>query len=233
MKKIYSIVTIAVFFLICSHMIQGQTVKDSDGNIYSSVKIGTQVWMAENLKTTKFNDGTAIPLVTDIHSWNLLTTPACCWFNNDASFNKRNYGALYNWYTVNTNKLCPEGWHVPADVEWTTLITYLCGDSIAGGKLKEKGTIHWEKPNYQASNESGFNALPSGYINTSGVFTNFGKVCFWWSATEYEKTNAWNFSIDCANENIERAYHLKKNGYSVRCIKDNEAVKTTISSNKK
>jgi len=109
------------------------TVTDIDGNVYHIVAIGTQVWMAENLKTTKYNDGTFIPLVTDSTAWGNLSTPGYCWYNNDAATYKNTYGALYNWFTVNTGKLSPKGWHIPSDTEWETLITYLGGESLAGG----------------------------------------------------------------------------------------------------
>ena len=108
-------------------------VVDIDGNVYHTVTIGTQVWMVENLKTTKYNDGTAIPLVTDNTAWGALTTPGYCWYNNDSATYKNTYGALYNWYAVNTGKLAPTGWHVPTDSEWTVLTTYLGGQSVAGG----------------------------------------------------------------------------------------------------
>jgi len=122
-------------------------VTDIDGNVYDTVKIGTQIWIIENLKTTKYNDGTSIPMVTDSAAWINLTTPGYCWHKNTSASYKNTYGALYNWYAVNTGKLAPKGWHVPSDAEWTTLITYLGGDSIAGGKMKETGMSHWFSPN--------------------------------------------------------------------------------------
>ena len=139
------------------------SIKDIDGNKYKTVTIGTQVWMAENLKTTKFNDGTPIPMVKENDAWANLTTPAFSWYNNDSIDNKRNYGALYNWYTVSTNKLCPVGWHVPTEAEWATITAYLGEVGLAGGKLKDAGTVHWRTPNTGATNESGFTALPGGY----------------------------------------------------------------------
>ena len=138
------------------------TVTDIDGNVYHTVKIGTQVWMVENLKTTKYNDGTPIPLVTANSSWAILTTPGYCFYNNDANVNKATYGAMYNWYIVNTGKLCPAGWHVPIDAEWTTLTNYLGSENAAGGKLKEFGISHWVTPNDGTTNSSGFTALPAG-----------------------------------------------------------------------
>ena len=158
---------------------------DIDGNAYKAIKIGNQVWMYENLKTTKLNDGTAIPLVTTSAAWGNLTTPGYCWYNNDEASNKNVYGALYNWYTINTGKLCPAGWHVPTVAEWTTLTTFLGGESVAGGKLKETGIAHWKSPNTGASNETGFTALPGGFRDFDGVFAQIYNSGCWWSATEY------------------------------------------------
>jgi uncharacterized protein (TIGR02145 family) len=140
-------------------------ITDKDDNTYTAVTIGTQVWIIENLKTTKYNDGTTIPNITDNEVWANLTTPGYCWYDNDASTFKAIYGALYNWYAVNTGKLCPLGWHIPTRDDYTTLMLFLDTDGTwdnndAGGKLKETGTIHWLSPNIGATNESGFTALP-------------------------------------------------------------------------
>ncbi|MCB9001260.1 MAG: fibrobacter succinogenes major paralogous domain-containing protein [Bacteroidales bacterium] len=161
------------------------TVTDIDGNTYITVTIGNQVWMAENLKTTHYNDGTAIPNVTDGNEWAALTTGAYCWYSNATAY-KDTYGALYNWYAVNTGKLAPTGWHVATDAEWTTLTTYLGGESVAGGKLKETDTTHWASPNTGATNETGFTALPGGYRGRGGAFGGIGGYGYWWSATEFE-----------------------------------------------
>jgi uncharacterized protein (TIGR02145 family) len=144
-----------------SHNEDNNTVKDIDGNIYHTIKIGTQVWLKEDLKTTRYNDGTAIPYVTNDTEWVNLKTGAYRRCNNDDS-NKAIYGALYNWYTLDNGKLCPSGWHIPLDNEWEALIDYCGGWEIAGGKLKEAGTQHWDAPNVGATNESGFTALPFG-----------------------------------------------------------------------
>jgi uncharacterized protein (TIGR02145 family) len=200
--------------------LQAQTVKDIDGNVYKTVTIGTQIWMAENLKTTKYNDGTIIPLVTDDQAWGALTTPGYCWYNKDATVNKNIYGALYNWYAVSANKLCPKNWHVSTDAELTTLTTFLGGESVAGGKLRETGTTHWEKPNNGATNASGFTTLPGGYRNNHGAFANIGFFGFWWSATENVPTASWCRTMGCVGSDVLRIFSLKKNGYSVRCIKD-------------
>lgn len=207
--------------------LQSQTVKDIDGNVYKTVKIGTQVWIRENLKTMKYNDGTTIPLVADDKAWKALTTPAYCWYKNDATTNRNKYGALYNWYTVSTNKLCPGGWHVPSDEEWRTLITYLGGESVAGSKLKEKGTVHWESPDTGATNESGFTALPGGDRKHDGAFDNTGSnvISFrsngcWWSSTEQYIFNAYYYRLYSTLSTVYRSLSVKQSGYSVRCLKD-------------
>jgi uncharacterized protein (TIGR02145 family) len=195
------------------------TIKDIDGNVYTSVTIGTQIWMVENLKTTKNNDGSSIPNVSDALAWTTLTTPAYCWYNNDASTYKATYGALYNWYTVNLGKLCPTGWHVPTDSEWTILTTYLGGESIAGGKIKEIGTTHWETPNTGATNECGFTALPGGLLTDAGRFFMNGYYSGWWSSTE-NGNNAWERAVYTQENYVERSSVSKVIGFSVRCLKN-------------
>jgi uncharacterized protein (TIGR02145 family) len=151
-----------------------QALTDKDGNFYDTLTIGTQSWMTENLKTSRYNDSTLIPHVTENTEWIDLITPGFCWYENNFN-NKAIYGNLYNWYTVATTKLCPSGWHVPSDAEWLTLIDYLGGESVAGGKLKEIGNSHWISPNTGATNESGFTSLPSGNrIGADGSFFNVG-----------------------------------------------------------
>ncbi|MBA7544886.1 hypothetical protein ES705_37247 [subsurface metagenome] len=159
------------------------TVTDYEGNVYQTITIGSQEWMCENLKLTKYADGTAIPLVTNSTEWGNLTTPGYYWYNNDEPTYANTYGALYNWYTVEKGNLCPTGWHVPTDAEWTTLTDYLGGASVAGGKLKETGTAHWSYPNTGATNESGFTALPGGGRSLNGTFGYVGSSGGWWSST--------------------------------------------------
>jgi uncharacterized protein (TIGR02145 family) len=193
---------------------------DIDGNVYHTVVIGSQEWMVENLKTTKYNDGTAIPLVTDGTEWNNLTTPGYCWYNNDAATYKNTYGALYNWYSVNMGKLAPTGWHVPTDSDWSTLGTYLGGDAVAGGKLKEVGTTHWNSPNTGATNETGFSALPGGSCG-GGNFVNVGIFGNWWSATENGASIAYSRSLSCSSFTLGYWWNYNKNcGFSVRCVRD-------------
>ena len=192
---------------------------DGDNNEYQFIQIGTQIWMAENLKATKYNDRTNIPLVSNATEWENLTTPGYSWYDNNETTYGDDYGALYNWYTINESKLCPIGWHVPTDAEWTTLTTYLGGESVAGGKLKETGTDHWESPNTGATNESVFTALPGGARNPYGIFNNIGNYGFWWTSTleDTEALSRWLFSD---NDDVQRSSHVKNEGFSVRCIKD-------------
>jgi uncharacterized protein (TIGR02145 family) len=205
------------------------TVDDIDGNTYPTIGIGSQVWMAENLKTTKYSDGTDIPNVSDGSTWASLTTGAYCWYNNDIA-NKATYGALYNFYTVNSGNLCPNNWHVPTDVEWHTMINYLDPNAtisdpsnneslIAGGKLKETGTNHWLSPNTGATNESIFTALPGGY-RYYGTFYNIGDFGFWWSATEYNASSGWYRFMQNTYNGVARSNYDKKHGFSIRCVKD-------------
>lgn len=197
---------------------------DYDGNVYKTVKIGKQVWMAENLKTTRYNDGTEIPNLESSSDWVIEDgteghNGAYCWFENEI-INKDTYGALYNWYTVQTGKLCPTGWHVPSDLEWTTLTTYLGGESVAGGKLKETGTIHWHNPNTGATNETGFTALPGSNRDIDGFFINIGYDGYFWSSNEYNANNAIMRYVDFSVSDMTRSLPYKKNGFSVRCIMD-------------
>ena len=195
------------------------TMTDQDGNVYKTVTIGTQTWMAENLKVTKYNDGIAIPNVTDNTAWKELTTGALCDYANTPS-NSETYGKLYNWYAVKTGKLAPKGWHVPSDAEWTELTNYLGGTSVAGGKLKETGTTHWASPNTGATNETGFTALPGGTRYSSGAFDDIGTSGVWWSATENNATSAWDRIVYLNYSDVVRGYFNKEVGFFVRCVRD-------------
>jgi uncharacterized protein (TIGR02145 family) len=197
------------------------TVIDYEGNIYQTIKIDDQWWMAENLRTTRYNDGSEIPHVTYFDDWRNLTTPAYVWYNNDPLTYKATYGALYNWYAVNTGNLCPAGWHVPTDDEWSNLAEYLGGESIAGGKMKESGTLHWNSPNDGATNESGFTALPGGYrYGDDGQFWGISQFGSWWSSSEIDATLAWHWQVVYQSDDLVRYQNLKRAGLSVRCLKD-------------
>ncbi|MEI7596156.1 MAG: fibrobacter succinogenes major paralogous domain-containing protein [Bacteroidota bacterium] len=196
-------------------------LRDIDGNFYNTIKIGNQIWMAENLKTTKYNDGTSIPLVSDFNSWINIAMPGYCWYENNEAANKATYGALYCWYTVSTSKLCPIGWHVPSDVEWSALTIFL-NQNLAGGKLKEAGTIHWLTPNLNASNISGFTALPGGCRSSSGYFVDLGSYGYWWGVdANFDSSNeAWARRMGYDFDSVNRTSLSKKYGMSVRCVKD-------------
>ncbi len=227
-RMIYFILSIGffvVFSISCKSNgtidpIPGSVVADVEGNIYKTVSIGSQTWMAENLKSTKLNDGTVIPLVTNNNKWSNLTSPAYSYYLNDSASYKFKFGALYNWYTVETNKLCPTGWHVPSDADWTTLNTYLGVDSIAGGKLKATGTNYWYSPNSYATNSTGFDALPCGYRFYNGSFQNFGYSGNWWTSTVYSSGSAYYRYLTYSNGKLRRNFYDKLYGFSVRCVKD-------------
>jgi len=208
------------------------TVTDYDGNTYNTVTIGTQEWMAENLKVTHYPNGDAIPNVTDNTAWKNFednnTDDAYSFYNND---NTTGYGALYtyaaaigdDWTKDNADGqgVCPDGWHLPADAEWTTLTDYLGGESVAGGKMKEIGTIHWNNPNTGADNSSGFSALPDGYRSSyDGTFSNLGNYGYWWSATESDSSLAYYRYLGNDSAEATNFDNNKSAGFSVRCVRD-------------
>jgi len=210
-----------LFLLKFAGGLQAQTtVKDIEGNIYPVVNIGNQVWIGGNLKVTKFNDGKAIPLVTDEKAWKALKTPGYSWYNNDTK-NKEIYGALYNFYTVNTKKLCPKGWHVPTDAEWRTMVKFLGDEKTAGDKLKESGNAHWQNYLITATNDFDFTALPGGTRLYSGFFPTFGdSYAVWWTSTEFSSLAAYNWGLHDSSSQVFKGYDSKQSGFSVRCVKD-------------
>ena len=198
----------------------GGFVTDIDGNIYHTVIIGPQVWMVENLKTTKYRNGINIPNITDDISWYNLETGAYCDHGNIPS-NSDLYGRLYNWYVViDSRNICPTGWHVPSDDEWSLLITYLGGSYVAGGKLKEIGTTHWRDPNTGADNSSGFTALPGGLRTFDGLFKNINSAGYWWSSTKNPSELVWTQSMNFSSSYVRRYDEIDRSGFSIRCIKD-------------
>jgi uncharacterized protein (TIGR02145 family) len=193
---------------------------DSDGNAYTTVVIGSQEWMAENLRTTKYANGDPIPHLSDNSQWASATSGAWAHYNNDSQYESP-YGKLYNWYTVNDPRnVCPAGWHVPADAEWTVLTDYLGGESVAGGKMKSTGTQYWISPNAAATNESGFSALAGGYRNGLGSFSLLYYQCFWWSATEVDAHSVWYRFLNYNTGSVFRFNNNKGNGFSLRCLRD-------------
>lgn len=212
------------------------TVTDVDGNVYNTVKIGTQVWMVENLKTTKYNDGTEILNVTSETQWENLTTGAYCNYDNLES-NAAIYGRLYNWYAVYTGKLAPAGWHVPTDDDWTILENYLIanGYNFDGTKDVDKvakslcAKTNWALSSEagtpgaapENNNSTGFTALPGGYrFGNDGYFTSVGKFGYWWSSTEYSGYYAYTRRLSYSNRDLYRDYYVKDYGFSVRLVRD-------------
>jgi uncharacterized protein (TIGR02145 family) len=196
------------------------SVTDADGNEYPVVQIGNQCWTKENLKTTKFADGSVIPNVTSYDAWNNLSSPAWCNYENSAS-NDISYGKLYNWFTAaDPRNVCPTGWHVPTDAEWTVLTDYLGGGIVAGGKMKS--TTGWNAPNTGATNESGFSGLPGGYLDGyDGYHFGFvGDFGSWWSSTESSTATAWARNLYYSNGLALRSNLIKQDGLSVRCLRD-------------
>lgn len=200
----------------------GLIVKDADGNTYNTVTIGNQTWMKENLKTTKYINGDPIPNVVDGTEWINLITGAYCWYNNDAESYENPYGKLYNCYAIMDNrKICPVGWHIPTLYEWNTLLNYLGGPNVAGGKLKEAGTMHWLSPNTGATNVSGFTALPGGRrLNTDGTFNGTNWIGSHWSATSANNKNYYIIDLFAAQQLVNIPSAPKVFGASVRCLRD-------------
>jgi len=217
MKRTILLFTVFAFFLNTN---QSQTVTDYDGNVYNTLTIGTQVWLGENLKVTHYNNGDPIPNVTDSLAWDNLTTGACCWYDNDSVMYDSLYGKLYNWYAVHdSRKIAPEGWHVPSYPELTTLANYLGGENIAGGKLKEAGTAHWNSPNTGATNETGFTGLPGGY-RYNGIFDGMGENLILLSSSQENSGYAWHRGLGYDNGSFGLGSGPMKYGFSVRCIRD-------------
>lgn len=234
MKKFASLLTLGIALAITLTFSNGckktsddpapvvTTVTDADGNVYHTVVIGAQTWMVENLKTTKLNDGTAIPVVED-GTWGDLSAPAMCWYNNDVT-NKSVYGGLYNWFAVNSGKLAPAGWHVATDEDWITLIFTLEGETVAGGKLKSTGTLEaangiWLMPNTGATNSSGFTGYPGGYRGSLS-FNDIHAKGHWWTTLENGVSTAWGYDLHHDSTAVFRQYSLKIEGRSVRCVKN-------------
>jgi uncharacterized protein (TIGR02145 family) len=202
----------------------------------TSVTIGTQVWQLKNLDVPTYSDGTPIPQVTDQATWEALKTGAWCYYNNDSA-NGTTYGKMYNWYAVkgitvaedvtpteaqiaSRKQLAPTGWHVSSNDEWTVLTTFLGGISIAGSEMKEIGTTHWTNLNTDATNSSGFTALPGGYRASSGPFGNIGTFGYWWSSTEIDAANSWSHLLGYNRGRVESYNDGKWIGLSVRCVRD-------------
>jgi uncharacterized protein (TIGR02145 family) len=230
-----TIIKIFLYFLFCLSPLYGQQIKrgivsDIDSNIYKTVVIGKYIWMAENLKTTKYNNGIGIQLVEGNNNWSVLNSPAYCWYDDDKS-NSIAFGALYNWYAVNSGNLCPLGWRVPSDMEWKYLEGYVdslykIGNPVwdktglrghnAGKRLKAKSG--WRQ-GWNNTDDLGFSALPGGERLTSFNNTK-GSSGFWWSRTEADLSEAWYRCMIYSLEEVSRDRHPKRMGFSVRCLMD-------------
>lgn len=200
---------------------------------FPSVAIGSQVWATKNLTVSTYRDGTPIPQVANSSQWQLLTTGAWCYYNN-LTANGITYGKLYNWYAVAgiydvasladpalRKNLAPTGWHIPTDAEWSTLTSTLGGSAVAGGKMKETGTLHWDSPNTNATNSSGFTGFPGGARYFGGTFGDyFGSTASWWSSTEKTADVAWNLKLVNDDGKTYRNEDAKGMGWNVRCIKN-------------
>jgi uncharacterized protein (TIGR02145 family) len=197
------------------------TVTDIDGNVYQTVKIGNQRWMAENLKVTHYRNGDPISNITDNGAWTGLSTGAYACYDND-TLRTDTYGLLYNWQAVDDSRnIAPEGWHVPAAAEWDTLLVHLGGAGFAGGKMKEAGMEHWLDPNLGATNSSGFTALPGGFRSwNSGLFSTLGITAWFWTTTDYEPGVAWNYDLHNTDATCSRDGNHQRCGMSVRCVQD-------------
>lgn len=206
----------------CEKEEKSDPVTDADGNVYSTVSLGTQIWMAENLKTLKYQNGdligTTTPATLDITD---MSSPKYQWAYGGSESNVTVYGRLYTLHAVTDSRnVCPVGWHLPTDIEWTTLTTYLGGASVAGGKLKETATTHWLSPNTGATNEKNFTALPGGYRSQNGEFTGIGISGYWWSSTENTTISSWNRTMSYGSSEVGRNGSYQGNGFAVRCVKD-------------
>jgi len=214
----------------------GDLITDIDGNTYNTIQIGNQCWMSDNLKATHYSNGISIPLVTDTTGWAELnnTDDAYCYYNNNANGEADIYGALYTWVAAmgdnaissNSNPsgvqgVCPVGWHLPSNLEWSELTDYVGGEDVAGGKMKEVGYEHWSEPNTAADNSFGFTALPNGIrYSFNGDYVQLTTYSYWWSATESMSASAWYCHLSYAYEQSDIFDYAKSSGIAVRCVKD-------------
>lgn len=200
-------------------------VTDGDGNEYSVITIGSRKWLGENLHSTKYNDGTPVPVVTDAAAWKSLNDAACCWYNNEKERYDSVYGVLYNWHVVNTGKICPKGWHVPTRNEWVEISFNTGGYLIAGKSLKEADTTHWSGAYWQTTapsdNQSGFTALPGG-SRSSGLYLGIRDYGAWWSSTPDKSEQPWAFILYASSIETYIDSFDKNQGFSIRCISDSD-----------
>ena len=224
-KTLLTISTIAILLSSCdvgggnsSNETSSSAINES--SFSSEVKIGTQVWMTKNLDVTKFRNGDVIPEAKSAGEWKAYADAgeaAWCYYENDPK-NGEKYGKLYNWYAVNDPRgLAPKGWHIPSDEEWTVLRDYLGGEEKTGAKMKSK--TEWTEDG-KGTNSSGFSGLPGGFRDGNGPFDGIGHYGYWWSSTEDSTSNAWSRGLYYFSGNVLRYFHNKKDGFSVRCLRD-------------
>jgi len=233
MKKFIFFGVVSICFSGKSQLFtSGSGLIDIDGNVYTTIIINDQEWMAENLNTTSYSDGSAIPNLSDSTQWSNTISGAWCYFNNDI-LTENPYGKLYNWYVVaDTRNICPTGWHVPSDLDWKLLVNYLDSNAngglspnISGGLLKSTGTIQassglWNSPNTGATNESGFTALPNGQRNNNALFEFMGSYAYFWTSDQIGQSNAIFFVLFNMSSNALRSNHNKAFGKNIRCLKN-------------
>jgi uncharacterized protein (TIGR02145 family) len=207
---------------------EAMPVKDTDGNVYKTIKINNSVWMAENLRTTKFNDGTALPRIKDQGAWKETKGPGYGWYYEDADY-KKSVGAIYNWHAVGTGKLCPNGWHVPTEKEWSDMMEYAGTEERSGdnaARLKEAGTAHWKSPNEAATNATSFTALPAGEVSYFYKEEEMGTTANWWTSSEDKSDNppmnAFTTGLLYDFPSRSGGTHPKEDAFAVRCKKDNK-----------
>jgi uncharacterized protein (TIGR02145 family) len=210
-------------------------IHDTEGNPYKTVGIGTQIWMAENLRSTELNNGKDLLNIRNDSAWSLCKVPGYCYYNHDSTQFSKIYGALYNYYVVITDSICPNGWHVPTEKDWDILTRYLGGNQVAGGKLKDHYGQYWYSPNYWISNTFNFDAVPGGFRdfdtnlsydtdNEFGFFLDLGKKGYWWTKNDLLSNDKWIFPvISMSNENthIAKTTRYINVGASIRCIRNN------------
>lgn len=217
------LIFVAVFHIIS---VKGQTeVKDNEGHVYGTVVVGNDIWMRHNLQTSQLNDGTAIPWIVDPEEWSKMKTPAYTWYDNIPT-HANAYGAIYNWYAIETGRLCPTGWHVPTEVDWKYLINAFPYDSITrtyiGGQMKEASVRYWDAPNAGATNLTGFTAMPGGMRDKAGAFFKFHQKAYFWSATPANSSSIYYYVLSHDTQSLQRFMTNKNCGFSVRCVKDDD-----------
>jgi uncharacterized protein (TIGR02145 family) len=211
----------ALLFAACTKEQQPpEQVTDVEGYTYKTVRIGNTIWMAENLRTTTFSDGSSIQIAESNSAWTNMNSSAYCWYNNDETTYKATYGAIYNGYTIESGKICPTGWHVPKVEDWSYLREFLGDSATIGGNLKEAGTEHWLTPNRGADNSSGFTALPGGIRYFEGTYSSIRSYASFWSASMPVTNELWSISLYFADEAFKMNHRSRKYGFSIRCVKD-------------